>query len=315
MTAIGGTVVGMADTSQRILRRDVETLRDLGYPVHAIKGPQGGYRLGAGGKLPPLVLDDDQAIAIALALQTAPATVTGIDDAVARALTTLRQVMPARLRAASDAFEVTNLRNYWEFSAPPIDVATLQSVGSAIRTARTLRFDYADTDGQVPAPTDPDFRPPLEVEPHHLVVWAGRWYLVARDRTDRTWGTYRVDRIRPKTSGGAAFRPQSLTHDELNRLVVANPDRGDTPGQWQCVGSATLHLPAEVVARWAPGGSVVAPIDARRCRLTIGGWSWAGVAGLFITFDTDLTDITPPALADAFEGIRRRLGRTSRSTT
>lgn len=103
--------------SARTLRRDVETLRDLGYPVHAIKGPHGGYRLGAGGKLPPLVLDDDQAIAIALALQTAPATVTGIDDAVARALTTLRQVMPARLRAASEAFEVTSLRNYWEFSA------------------------------------------------------------------------------------------------------------------------------------------------------------------------------------------------------
>lgn len=91
-------------------------------------------------------------IAIALALQTAPATVTGIDDAVARALTTLRQVMPARLRAASDAFEVTSLRNYWQFSAPPIDVATLQIVGAAIRTSHTLRFDYATPEGDTPRP-------------------------------------------------------------------------------------------------------------------------------------------------------------------
>ncbi|REF30044.1 helix-turn-helix transcriptional regulator [Calidifontibacter indicus] len=174
--------------SSRTLRRDVETLRELGYPVHAIKGPRGGYRLGAGGKLPPLVLDDDQAIAIALALQTAPATVTGIDDAVARALTTLRQVMPAHLRAASDAFEVTSLRNYWEFSAPPLDVATLQIVGAAIRTSHSLRFDYATPEGDTPGPRDIGFKPPREVEPHHLVVWAGRWYLIARDRQHQTWG-------------------------------------------------------------------------------------------------------------------------------
>lgn len=109
----GAALADRLGISVRTLRRDVETLRDLGYPVEAGKGPGGGYRLGPGGKLPPLVLDDDQAIAIALALQTAPATVRGIDDAVARALTTLRQVLPARLRAASEAFEVSALRNYW----------------------------------------------------------------------------------------------------------------------------------------------------------------------------------------------------------
>jgi predicted DNA-binding transcriptional regulator YafY len=295
--------------SPRTLRRDVDTLRDLGYPVDAVMGPGGGYRLGAGGKLPPLVIDDDQAIAIAiaLALQTAPATVTGIDDAVTRALTTLRRVMPARLRAASEAFEVTSVRNYWDFSAPPVDVATLQAVGSAIRTSRTLRFEYASSDRHVPAAVESGFRPVLEVEPHHLVVWAGRWYLVARDRAQRTWRTYRVDRVRPKNSTGVPFTPQSLTGDDLTRLVVRNPDRGDTPGRWQCVGTATLDLPAGIVARWAPGGSVVTPVDARRSRLTIGGWSWIGVAGLFITFDADLDEVTPPALAEAFARIYRRL--------
>lgn len=303
----GIELAGRLEVSSRTLRRDVETLRELGYPVQAVKGPGGGYRLGAVGKLPPLVLDDDQAIAIALALQTAPATVTGIDDAVTRALTTLRQVMPARLRAASEAFQVTNLRNYWEFSAPPIDVTTLQAVGSAIRTTRTFRFDYATPDATMPAPGEAGFRPPVEVEPHHLVVWAGRWYLVAFARGDGDWRTYRVDRIHPKKSEGKAFSPRALSQDDITRLVVQNPHRGDTPGQWQCVGSATLNLPADVVARWAPGGSVVTPIDRTSCQLTIGGWSWAGVAGLFITFDTALHDVTPPQLAEAFVAISERL--------
>ncbi|NNG18171.1 WYL domain-containing protein [Naumannella sp. ID2617S] len=304
----GDELADRLGVSARTLRRDVDTLRQLGYPVQAIKGPAGGYSIGSGGKLPPLVLDDDQAIAIALALQTAPSTVRGIEDAVGRALTTLRQVMPARLRAASEAFVVTSLRNYWEFSAPPIDVATLQAVGTAIRTSRTLRFDYASIDGHVPAPGDPDFRAPREVEPHQLVVWAGRWYLIAREPREHSWQTFRVDRVHPRSPTGRPFVARPLNPDDLTRLVIQNPDRGDTPGQWPCVGSATLPLPADVVARWAPGGSVVTPIDTRRCRLTIGGWSWAGVAGLFITFDSELDDVSPGELAAAFATIRERLG-------
>ncbi|MBL7254097.1 helix-turn-helix transcriptional regulator [Paractinoplanes lichenicola] len=304
----GAELAARLEVSARTLRRDVDTLRELGYPVNAVMGAGGGYRLGAGGRLPALVLDDDQAIAIALALQTAPATVSGIDDAVARALTTLRQVMPARLRAASEAFQVTSLRNYWEFSAAPVDVVTLRAVGAAIRTARVLSFDYRDPDGAVPDPGRPGFQAPREVEPHHLVVWAGRWYLIARDLPGHAWHTYRVDRIRPRTpGGGAVFTPQPLTRDDLTRLVVQNPDRGDTPGRWQCVGSAVLDVPAPVVARWAPGGSVVEPVDERRSRLTIGGWSWTGIAGLFITFDSDLSDVEPSELRDAMGRVAERL--------
>lgn len=303
----GGELAAQLGVSVRTLRRDIETLREIGYPIEAVKGPGGGYRLGVAGKLPPLVLDDDQAISIALALQTAPATVIGIDDAVTRALTTLRQVMPARLRAASEAFEVTSLRNYWEFSASPIGIDTLQAVGSAIRTSCSLRFDYTDPDGRVPSPGEADFRPPYDVEPHQLVVWAGRWYLIARDRANANWGTYRVDRIRPKTPTGRPFVPTPLDHGDLTRLVVQNPDRGDTAGQWPCEGAATLALSADIVARWAPGGSVVTPINRHRCRLTIGAWSWAGVAGLFITFDTDLEEVEPEELRATFTTIRRRL--------
>lgn len=306
----GGELADRLGVSSRTLRRDIDTLRKLGYPVNALKGPGGGYRLGRGAKLPPLVLDDDQAIAIALALQTAPATVSGIDDAVTRALSTMRKVMPARLRAASEAFEVTSLRNYWEFSAPPLDVETLQIVGSAIRRSRTLRFTYADPREPEDSRRDAGPSLPVEVEPHHLVVWAGRWYLIARQHRDNSWHTYRVDRLRSKSSMGRPFARHALTQEDLTRLVVQNPDRGDTAGQWQCVGSATVDLPAGVVARWAPGGSVVSPVDAQRCRLTIGGWSWAGVTGLFITFDADLSEVYPDELVEAFATIGRRLDRS-----
>lgn len=295
------------EVSARTLRRDIDTLRELGYPIESVKGPGGGYRLGSAGKLPPLVLDEEQAIAIALSLQTTPATVTGINDAVARALTTLQQVMPAKLRVASESLNVTNLHNYWDFTAPPIDIATLQIVGSAIHTTRTLRFDFAPPTDTPPEPDNARLLSPVEVEPHQLVVWAGRWYLIARHSQNGTWATYRIDRIRPKALAGRSFTPVALSQDDITRMVIQNPHRGDTPGQWPCIGTATLKLPASLVAQYAPGGSVVTPINRSSCKLTIGGWSWTGIAGLFITFDSDLTDVTPPELAKAFGKVKQRL--------
>lgn len=270
------------EVSPRTLRRDVEALRDLGYPIEAPKGPGGGYRLGARGKLPPLVLDDDQAIAIALALQTAPTTVTGIDDALARALTTLRSVMPARLKAASEDFDVSLLRNYWEFSAPPMAVDTLRTVGTAIRTRQAMRCAYGDDEAL------------RTLEPHHLTLWAGRWYLLAREAG--TLGAYRVDRLSPRFGLGLGFTPTPLTSDDITRLVVENPDRGDTPAPWPCVGSAVLDLPAALVARWAPGGSVVDPVGDDTSRLTVGAWSWTGVACLMLTFDVPVREPEPAGL-------------------
>jgi predicted DNA-binding transcriptional regulator YafY len=303
----GAELADRLGVSTRTLRRDVDTLRELGYPISPVKGPGGGYRLGAGSKLPPLVLDDDQAIAIAVALQTAPATVAGIDEAVARALTTMRQVMPARLRFEVDAFQLTAIRNYWEFSAPPIDAATLRAVGAAVRNRHVLRFDYRRPDGRTLDPHDPEFTPPLRVEPHHLVMWAGRWYLVAYALAAQAWTIYRVERIEPKDPTGQPFGPRPLPDPDVARYVTTQHDRGDTPAAWRCVGSAVLDLPATVVARWAPGGSVVEPVDDASCRLTLGGWSWMGVAGLLATFDADLVDVQPKQLRDAFGHLRTRL--------
>ncbi|HEY0690157.1 MAG TPA: WYL domain-containing protein, partial [Kribbella sp.] len=265
--------------STRTLRRDMESLRELGYPVQALKGPDGGYQLGAGSKLPPLLLDDEQAVAVAVALQTAPTSVAGIDDAVARALTSIKQVMPANLRAEIDAMHLTAIPNSWEFPAPPIASSTLKAVGYAVRNGHLMRFDYLTPDGHRPHPNDPDFAPPLRVEPHHLVMWAGRWYLVAYTPATEAWGIYRVDRIHAHAPTGTPFQRRELPDPKVARYVMTSYDRGDTPAPWQCLGTVLMELPADVVARWAPGGSVIEYVTPTQTRITLGAWSWAGIAG------------------------------------
>lgn len=297
--------------STRTLRRDLESLRELGYPVHSAKGPDGGYRLGAGGGLPPLLLDDDQAIAVAVALQTAPSSVSGIDDAVARALTSIEQLMPPALRAEAEAMHLTAMRNWWEFAAPPIAASTLRAVGYAVRNHHLLRFDHLTAQGRRPDPHDADFVPPVQVEPHHLVVWAGRWYLVAYTPAEQAWRIYRVDRVHPAPPTGTPFQRRELPEPDVSHYVSTSCDRGDTPASWQCSGSALVDLPPEVVARWAPGGSVVEQVSPTQTRITLGAWSWAGVAGLLATFDADVTDVEPEELRHTCAAIARRYRRSA----
>jgi predicted DNA-binding transcriptional regulator YafY len=290
-------------TSTRTLRRDVESLRELGYPVHARKGPDGGYRLGSGTKLPPILLDDEQALAVAVALQTAPASVAGIDDAVARALTSIKNVMPAHLRAEVEAMHLTAIRNSWDFAAAPIAADTLKAVGAAIRAGHLLFFEYLTADGHRPHPVA---EPPRRVEPHHLVTWAGRWYLVAYEPARADWGIFRVDRIHLQDATGIPFQRRELPERSVARYVMHSYDRGDTPARWQCLGVVLMELPADVVARWAPGGSVIEYVAPTRTRLTLGAWSWAGIAGLLATFDADITIIEPDELRAACRTIADR---------
>ncbi|KAF4410995.1 MULTISPECIES: YafY family protein [Streptomyces] len=292
--------------SERTVRRDIETLRELGYPITTVHGPEGGYRLGAGHTLPPLLLDHDQALAVAVALQTAPSTVFGLGDDAARALVTLEQAMPAALRETMKTLRLTRLQNYWEFPAPPIDSAALTAVGAAVSHRHVLVTETLRADGSRPVSGDDDFLPARRIEPHHLVVWAGRWYVVAYDLGDDQWRVHRVDRLRPRPTT-QLFSPRGLPHDDLARFVMSSHDRGDTAAAWPCTGSARLRLPAGVVARFAPGGSVVEHLDTEHCRLTLGAWSWAGVAGILATFDTGLTELHPPELARACRRMGRRL--------
>lgn len=299
-------LAGRLGISTRTLRRDLDSLRDLGYPIRTVKGPDGGYGLGVAGKLPPLLLDDDQAIAVAVALQTAPISVSGIDEAVLRALASIKQIMPAHLRAEADAMHLTAIRNSWEFNAPPIAASTLRAVGYAIRLGHLLSFDHLAADGRRPRPEEPDFHPPLSVEPHHLVTWAGRWYLVAYVLGAGDWAIYRLDRIHLHQPTGTPFQRREPPDPDLAGYVMRNYDRGDTPAKWQCLGSVLMELPADLVARWAPGGSVVEYVSDTRSRVTLGAWSWAGIAGLLATFDAAISDVQPAELKDACRTLARR---------
>jgi predicted DNA-binding transcriptional regulator YafY len=257
-----------------------------------------------------LLFDDEQAIAVAVALQTAPRSVLGLGEDAARAADTLRQVVPPMLRSTMDALRLTTLRNFWEFPAPPIAPAALTAVGGAVRRQQVLVFETLRADGTRPHPRDADFVPPRRVEPHHLVVWAGRWYMVGHDLTDHAWRVHRIDHIHVHAPTGTPFVRREVPGGDVAQLVMTTHDRGDTVSAWECVGSARIDLPAETVARWAPGGSVVEHIDAEHSRLTIGAWSWAGVAGILATFDADVSALEPPELVDA---CRRLVLRWARS--
>ncbi|GAA0245004.1 WYL domain-containing protein [Saccharothrix mutabilis subsp. mutabilis] len=302
------------EVSERTVRRDIDTLRELGYPITTVHGPDCGYRLDPGHTLPPLLFDRDQALAVAVALQTAPSTVFGLEDDTARALATLHQVMPDELRASMESLRLTRLRNYWEFPAPPIAPSALTAVGTAIRHRHVLVTETLRADGTRPAPTDDDFEPARRIEPHHLVVWAGRWYVVAYDLADDQWRVHRVDRMRPRPTTHR-FAVREVPDNDLAHFVMSSHDRGDTPADWPCTGTARLNLPAHVVAHWAPGGSVVEDLDPEHCRLTLGAWSWAGVAGILATFDTDLTDLHPPELIEACRRLAHRWGTATKPTS
>ena len=199
--------------SPRTVRRDVDRLRELGYPIVATKGPDGGYRLDAGTRLPPLLFDDEQAVALAVALQIATTTGAGIEEAAARALTTVRQVMPARLRHRIDALQITAVERY--APDPRVDSGVLVSVGAAVQAGEVLRFDYASPgDGGAPGP-------PRRVEPHHLVTWGGRWYLVSWDLDRGDWRTFRAYRITPRIPTGPRFAPRELPGGDVAAFVVS----------------------------------------------------------------------------------------------
>ncbi|SCX44388.1 Predicted DNA-binding transcriptional regulator YafY, contains an HTH and WYL domains [Klenkia marina] len=291
----GAELAARLEVSERTLRRDVDMLRSLGFPVAGTPGPAGRYQLGAGSTLPPLLFDDEQAVAVTLALQTAPVTVTGTGDGAARALTTLRQVMPTRLHPQVDALRVTAVPNAWDFGAPPVDQATLAAVGDAVRRGHLLRTDVV---GGADA---------LLVEPHHLVVWAGRWYLVSFDVVGARWSVHRVDQLRPLAPTQRPFTRRPLPADDVAEYVMTRHDRGDTVAAWPCTGRVTMALPAGVVARWVPAGAVVEPLDDGSCTVTLGAWSWAGVVGILATFDADLADVEPAELRAAMTRTADRL--------
>ncbi|MBI9113519.1 helix-turn-helix transcriptional regulator [Sanguibacter suaedae] len=285
----------------RTVRRDVDRLRGLGYEVAATKGPDGGYRLGAGMHLPPLLLDDAQAVAVAVALQHVPASGVDLEEAAERALLTVRQVMPSRLRHRLDAVRFTTTGPGGDDAR--VDPAVLEAVSTAVQERRTLRFDYAGRDGL-----------PRRAEPHALVARAGRWFVVAWDLDRDDWRTFRVDRMAPRTPAGAVFAPREIPASDAASFLEARL-RGATHEEgWPCVGTVEIGLPASEVVPWAGDGTVEA-LGPRSCRVTVGSWSWAGVLASVARFDAPFTVVGPEELRDAAVTLAQRCAASAEPPT
>ncbi|MFD5659356.1 helix-turn-helix transcriptional regulator [Streptomyces hirsutus] len=301
----GALLAERLNVSPRTVRRDVDRLRELGYPIVAVKGPDGGYRLGAGTDLPPLLFDDEQAVALAVALRIATTTGVGIEEAAVRALNTVRQVMPARLRHRVDTLQVTAVERPGARPDPQVDSGVLMTLSDAVHAREVLRFDYTPAFPPHAVAQDPAGPPPRRVEPHHLVTRGGRWYLVAWDLDREDWRTFRADRITPLTPTGPRFTPRELPGGEVSRFVAARFRGSDGSGEWPCRGQVILGLPAAEVSRYARDG-VVEELGPDRCRLTLGAWSWAGLAATVGLFDADIEVVGPPELKAAFALLGRR---------
>ncbi|MET9786305.1 helix-turn-helix transcriptional regulator [Streptomyces canus] len=197
----GGELAGRLGVSRRTVRRDIDRLRELGYPVQATKGSDGGYRLVAGKAMPPLVLDDEEAVAIAVGLRAgAGHAVAGVDEASVRALAKLEQVLPSRLRHRVSTLQAATTP-LTSGDGASIATETLTVMASTVAGHERLRFAYRAKDGAESRRV---------VEPYRLVSTGQRWYLVAYDLDRGDWRTFRVDRVNDPFATGARFAPREL---------------------------------------------------------------------------------------------------------
>ncbi|NES31507.1 WYL domain-containing protein [Micromonospora terminaliae] len=295
----GAELADRLAVSTRTVRNDVERLRALGYPVHGTRGAVGGYRLGAGAALPPLLLDDEEAVAVAVGLRTAAGgSVAGIEETSLRALAKLEQVLPHRLRRRVTALHTHTVRVPHDQPGPTVDAGTLSLIGAACRDRERLRFDYVRHDGTA------DRR---DVEPYRLVNWGRRWYLVAFDPARDDWRTFRVDRISPRTPTGPRFAARDLPGDVVDRVR-----HGVSAAAWRHRATVRVHAPAEVVAeRINAAVGTVEPAGETACLLHTGADRLETIAVWLGVLDLDFTVEDPPELADLLRTLAARYLRAA----
>jgi predicted DNA-binding transcriptional regulator YafY len=282
--------------SARTLRRDVDRLRELGYPVNASPGTGGGYQLGAGAELPPLLLDDDEAVAVAIGLRTAAGQgIEGIGETSVRALAKLEQVLPNRLRrrvGALNAFTVPMLRG----PVPDaVDPAVLTELAHLCRDAERLRFEYRDHDGTTSR---------RSVEPHRLVCTERRWYLVAWDLDREDWRTFRVDRITPRPPHGPRFEPREAPAEDLAAYV----SQGVSTRVYATHAVVRLLVPLEeATAHISPSAGVLEEEGPDSCLLRCGAGSLDVMVIHVMMLGFEFEVLEPDGLIEAIRRIRDRL--------
>ncbi len=287
----GNELADRLEVSERTVRRDVDRLRDLGYPVDASRGVAGGYQLEAGGALPPLLLDDDEAVAIAVGLhQAAGGAVRGIEETSVRALTKIIRMMPPRLRRQIDAlgdYTVPALLG----GGPTVDADALTVIAQACRDDERLRFGYTARDGAQAIRL---------VEPNRLVTVGRRWYLVAWDVDRGDWRTFRVDRLTDPRSTKYRFEPREVPGGDAAAFV--SEGLASVPTQYQVV--VTIETAAADVERVVGRWGMVEPVDDRSCRLLMNVDSLDWPAMILAAVGADFAVVEPPAMLDYL----RRLG-------
>jgi len=294
----GADLSDRLEITGRTLRRDVDRLRSLGYPVHSSSGTAGGYQLGAGATLPPLLLDDEEAVAVALGLRTsASGGVTGIEEASVRALMKLEQVLPPRLRHRVSALHLFIVP--LGHPGPTVDAEHLSVIAGACRDRERIRFNYHNRTGAPSA---------RAVEPHRLVHTGQRWYLVAWDIGRKDWRCFRIDRIEGKPKRSTLFKPRKPPEGGFAAFAsksvsyVAYPYRA----------RVTLLAPVEAIAkRISPSAGVLEAIDERSCTLHTGSHSLEGITIHLSLLGVDFQVHEPPELIAYIRGLAERLGQAA----
>jgi predicted DNA-binding transcriptional regulator YafY len=287
------------EVTERTVRRDVGRLRRLGYPVESLSGPAGGYRLASGTAMPPLLVDEEEAVAIAVGLRTAArAAVTGIEETSLRALVKLEQVLPGHLRRRVSALGAALALP--QDAGPTVDPQHLALLAAARRDGERVRFGYRRRDGVTGR---------RDVEPHALVALGRRWYLVGWDVSRGDWRTFRIDRISSPSLAGRRFRARDLPGDGDAAAFVA-------AGRWEHAGRhtavVTVRLPAdELRRRFGAGWGRVTRIDDATCEFRTGDDDLGWLALRLAMIDAEMTVHEPPELRDRLRGLAARLQRAA----
>jgi predicted DNA-binding transcriptional regulator YafY len=307
----GAELAGRLGVSPRTLRRDVDRLRELGYPVHAQRGADGGYQLAAGAALPPLVVDDDEAVALAVGLHLAAQGAGGpaqtaqgaLAEASARALAKVTQVMPSRLRRRAEAVTAMTQPATWQparHASSAVSPAVLAATALACRDAERVRFGYTAAGGE---------QTRRHVEPHRLVALDGRWYLAGYDLDRQDWRSFRLDRIGgPPQPTGARFRPREVPGGDAAAYVRASASARPAGQEVIAIVDAAAATVRQRIGPWA----TVTELGPHRCRVTMTppeGSDWALVA-LGVT-GADFRLVSPPELAGRVRDWAARFTRAS----
>jgi len=294
----GPELADRLEVSTRTIRNDINRLRDLGYPVDASPGVAGGYRLAAGAQVPPLLLDDDEAVAVAIGLRTAAfAGIVGIEETSLLALAKLEQMLPNRLRRRVSALQSAVEPLRWGTSSALVEPETLALLSQACRDREQVRFDYADRQGNESRRL---------VEPNKLVVAGHRWYLVAWDVRRDDWRTFRVDRTTRPRLAGLRAAPRTLPGDDAAAFVAQSLSARETTIQ----ASVLIHLPfAEARARVPERVGALEVVSARRTRLHVEVDSLEWLALRVAMIDADFTIESPTELHAVVRRLAERLAK------